>query len=308
MKQLKDYNVNMNTTPPIWRERKMIEEIAKVLRSDYYHHPPQVGNGQTVLLLPGLWAGDSSLSFLASFLKKAGFKPRKSGISVNIDCSEKTLAQLEKRLLEISQDSPVWIIGQSRGGTFAKVLAIRHPDKVKGIITLGSPLIDPLENIHPHLHLHLAFLSTLGHWGMPKVCKPSCVDQQTMDKMMSVHHGGKIHNGIKNQLEKQLRRALGKTSNSCCENFWLDILKPLPAGIQFHSVYSLEDGIVDWHACQDLQAQLHEVHSTHCGMAASTEVFEEIINCLKTKDKKPSGKAKSKTTSSKASPKPKKSS
>ena len=44
--------------------------------------------------------------------------------------------------------------------------------------------------------------------------------------------------------------------------------------MQFLSIYSKRDGIVDWEACLDESAVNAEVLSTHCGMAVNTEVYE----------------------------------
>ena len=41
------------------------------------------GDGRSVLLLPGLLAGDSSLSLLALFLRRIGYRPIQCGIRLN---------------------------------------------------------------------------------------------------------------------------------------------------------------------------------------------------------------------------------
>ena len=44
------------------------------------------GDGRSVLLLPGFLAGDSSLSLLALFLRRIGYRPIRCGIWFNSGC------------------------------------------------------------------------------------------------------------------------------------------------------------------------------------------------------------------------------
>jgi triacylglycerol lipase len=106
--------------------------------------PP--GHGEPVLLIPGFLAGDWSLTLLAGWLRRLGYRPFGSRLRVNQHSSEATVATLSQQLraaaLECSQ--AVTIIGHSRGGTLAAVLAQREPKLVRRVITLGSPIADPM--------------------------------------------------------------------------------------------------------------------------------------------------------------------
>ena len=115
-------------------------ELAALLRDPVLRgHGVSDGGGQPVLLVPGFLAGDDSLRIMARLLKGTGHRPSRAGIRVNVACSGTALDRLEARLEEISRrhDSRVAVIGHSRGGSFAKVLAHRRPDLVSGLITLG---------------------------------------------------------------------------------------------------------------------------------------------------------------------------
>ena len=46
------------------------------------------------------------------------------------------------------------------------------------------------------------------------------------------------------------------------------------------AIYSRSDGIVDWRACQDPDAELVEVSSSHCGMAVNAEVYRVLERVL----------------------------
>jgi hypothetical protein len=54
----------------------------------------------------------------------------------------------------------------------------------------------------------------------------------------------------------------------------------MPRGIEFVSVYSKQDGIVDWRACLDPQAEHVDVRSTHCGMGVNAAVYEVLNRVL----------------------------
>lgn len=104
------------------------------------------GHGEPVLLIPGFLAGDWSLALLAGWLRRLGYRPFGSRLRVNQHGSEATVALLARQLraaaLECAQ--PVTIIGHSRGGALATVLARREPKLVRRVIALGSPIVDPL--------------------------------------------------------------------------------------------------------------------------------------------------------------------
>ena len=43
------------------------------------------GRGRPVLLIPGFLAGDGSLSMMAGWLKRAGYRPSRAGIASNVE-------------------------------------------------------------------------------------------------------------------------------------------------------------------------------------------------------------------------------
>ena len=50
--------------------------------------------------------------------------------------------------------------------------------------------------------------------------------------------------------------------------------------MQFTSIYSRSDGIVDWRSCLDPGARHVEVRSTHMGMSMNASVFEVVATAL----------------------------
>src|ERR687893_33493 len=132
--------------PPLWREARIGLEAAALVRDPVFRGDGLVdGRGRPVLLIPGFLAGDGSLSMMARWLERAGYRPSRAGIVANVNCSGVLLPRLEQRLehLVAQQGKAAAVVGQSRGGTLAKVLAYRRPELVSGVVTLGSPQIDP---------------------------------------------------------------------------------------------------------------------------------------------------------------------
>jgi triacylglycerol lipase len=199
-----------------------------------------------VLLIPGFLAGDASLGPMAGWLKRAGYRPTRAGMRANVDCSGTLVPKLEERLERVVRDQGMRavVIGQSRGGALAKVLAVRRPELVAGIVTLGSPQQAPLA-VHPLVRLQLRAVGTLGSLGAPGLFRRSCMDGE------------------------------------CCADFWEQLAGPIPAGVGFVAVYSKSDGIVDWRACLDPCAEEQvEIASSHLGMAVSPAAWRAVAAAL----------------------------
>jgi alpha/beta hydrolase fold len=134
---------------PIWwghhvQELRWQAEFARLLVDPVYRGQglPR-GDGGPVMLIPGFLAGDASLTVMSDWLKRIGHRPYGSGIRFNVDCSERILHALEKRLETIAADRPAAVIGHSRGGHFAKALAHRRPDLVRHVVSMGAGLDTP---------------------------------------------------------------------------------------------------------------------------------------------------------------------
>lgn len=99
------------------------------------------GDGHTVLTIPGFVADDSSMRPLRTLLSRRGYWAQPWSLGRNLGPTRQVLDGMSKRLTELYAGSgrPVSLIGQSLGGVYARDLARRHPDMVRGVITLGSP-------------------------------------------------------------------------------------------------------------------------------------------------------------------------
>ena len=162
----------------IWREARIGVETAALLRNPVFKGDGVAdGRGQPVLLVPGFLAGDESLALMTRWLRRTGHHTSRAGMRLNVGCSGGAVERLESRLetLVERQGKKAAIIGQSRGGSLAKVLAARRPDLVAGIVTLGSPTCDAL-NVNVFTRNAVRAVATLGTLRVPGLFTRSCLD------------------------------------------------------------------------------------------------------------------------------------
>ena len=99
------------------------------------------GDGHGVIVLPGLGASDGSTELLRRYLESRGYAVQGWGLGTNcgpLPGVESGLMDLLRRQHERS--GKVSLVGWSLGGVFARMLASKVPEAVRGVITLGSPL------------------------------------------------------------------------------------------------------------------------------------------------------------------------
>jgi pimeloyl-ACP methyl ester carboxylesterase len=140
----------MSAPPPVWLESRAPLEHARLRRDPLFTDTVVRGDGRPVLLVPGFMGGDQSLATLRDWLLRLGYAAEVSGLTFNIRYSEAVLLTLTPRVAELSRRSRrrVTLVGHSRGGLLAKVLADRYPRLVRRVVGLGSPFADPFD-VHP---------------------------------------------------------------------------------------------------------------------------------------------------------------
>jgi triacylglycerol lipase len=224
-------------TAPLQAELRFWPELAGLLSDPRFWSPVRRGDRQPVLLIPGFLAGDASLTAMAGWLRRRGHRVRTSGIRFNVGCSGRDLDRLDSVLTAFGE--PVVVIGQSRGGTIARALAARHPDRIAALVMLGAPVLDPLA-VSPSVLRTVRSVALLGDLGLPGLFSTDC------------------HDG------------------DCCAEFRSLLETPLPDGATALALYSRSDAIVDWRACLDPQAECVEIDGSHCGMAVNSQVYREL--------------------------------
>src|ERR671927_1611044 len=99
------------------------------------------GDGHPVLVLPGLVASDTSTRPLRAFLKSRGYavsgwrQGRNLGLRPGV---QHAMVDLVHELND-THGRKVSLVGWSLGGLYARQLAKLMPDRVRSVITLGSP-------------------------------------------------------------------------------------------------------------------------------------------------------------------------
>src|SRR5882672_7510961 len=99
------------------------------------------GDGHPVLVLPGLVASDTSTRPLRSFLKSRGYAASGWRQGRNLgprDGVQRAMVDLVHELSDAG-GRKISLVGWSLGGLYARQLAKMMPDRVRSVITLGSP-------------------------------------------------------------------------------------------------------------------------------------------------------------------------
>ena len=203
------------------------------------------GDGRGVLLLPGLLAGDTSLSLLALFLRRIGYRPIRCGIRLNSGCFATFDRRMVGRLVR-AHDRSGWrvaIIGHSRGGHYARSLAARHPNLVSHVVTLGTGLEDPLD------------VSALCHWAAATV-------------RTALHTGD------------PQRAALGCLTAGCTCAPSRAFNMAVPDQVRMTSIFSRTDGVVRWSSCVADYATCVEVPGSHLGMMCNRHAYRAVAHAL----------------------------
>jgi pimeloyl-ACP methyl ester carboxylesterase len=100
------------------------------------------GDGHPVLVLPGFMASDTSTIPLRNLLVGLGYDAVGWELGRNIQITSARVNAMGEVLTELHQRTgrKVSIVGWSLGGLLARELAKLHPDAVRQVISLGSPI------------------------------------------------------------------------------------------------------------------------------------------------------------------------
>ena len=129
--------------PHLWvREGLTGLELAQAAASRRYLASLPSGDGHPVLVLPGFLAGASSTHFLRGFLRSKGYRVFDWGQGRNMGVRQGLRSRLTARLDHITERTgePISIIGWSAGGIYAREIAREDPDRVRSVITMGTPM------------------------------------------------------------------------------------------------------------------------------------------------------------------------
>lgn len=190
-------------------------------------------------------AGDWTMSMLAERLERRGHPIVPARIGINVGCTTTMVERLEQRLIAAADryGRRIAVVGWSRGGTLGKIAVLRRPECVAALITLASPNVDPLA-VSRGVARQLRVLNWLHAAGARSVLSDDCL------------------------------------YGACAEVFSAELRKPFPADVPFTAFYSTRDGVVDWRACLDPDAELIESRTSHLGIGTDPRVIATIVERL----------------------------
>ena len=128
--------------PPLRRllaeTQVIIEPIRRLTRN---LEIPVTEHPRKVMLLPGFATHPIRMRYMARQPEKAGHKVKRWGLGFNFGPTVENFEILGQRLDDLHRryQEPVYLVGWSLGGLFARELARRNPEKVARVVTMGSP-------------------------------------------------------------------------------------------------------------------------------------------------------------------------
>jgi triacylglycerol lipase len=203
------------------------------------------GNGEPVVPIPGFLTGDASLAVMRSWLARLGYAPYASGITANVDCSDRALDRLDARVARIHEETGqrVALIGHSRGGHFAKALTRRRPEWISCVVSMGAGLDLPFDISIP--------------------------TRAAVAAVRSVH-----------RLTSDRIARNGCFTETCRCRYSADYAAKFPADVPLTSIYSKGDGVVWWEACVVPYADNVEVTGSHIGLAFNRKSYQVVAGAL----------------------------
>ncbi len=227
---------------PVWREARSIRELRLLKESPLWHgHSIPEGQGRPVLLIAGFLAGPRTIDALAHVLQVAGWDVRQANVGRNAGPAYRGIKRCEQDLHEMHDvcGEKVRVIGHSRGGQFARILAVRFPTAVEQVITLGAPL-----------------LIKYPSYAVVKV------PAEALDRLWRVGTFGSVDAEAEARVDD-------------------DRFAPFPPNIDFVSIYSRSDGIVDWRTSLDPAAVAVAVEASHAGLPNSIAGVTAVAAALR---------------------------
>lgn len=231
---------------PIWNEYFTgLDWVALRCSPVYYGLGIPRGDGSAVVLVPGFMASDISLTEMACWLRRIGYRPYFSNIGRNVDCTN----LLTNRLLQTIQRAyketgrRVHLIGHSLGGILSRAAAVERPELVASVTTMGSP-----------------FRGIVSH---PLVLNAS----------------ERVRRNIQARNDPRIKP--GCFTGSCSCKAGKAMGRGLDFEIQQTAIYTKADGIVDWNFCITSDPACDfEVYGTHIGLCVNPMVYQVIAKRL----------------------------
>lgn len=226
----------------------LARELAPVVgvgRSALRRHPawtdrgPADGRGLGVVVVPGFGGADVSTAVLRRWLADRGYRPSGAGLGINVGCTAELVDRLEARVVAhaAATGGPVVLVGHSRGGWLGRLVAVRRPELVRGLVMMGTPVLNPLDT-RAAVTVACRALVRLADLGVPGVLERDCLD------------------------------------GTCRAATEAGLTAPLP--MPAVAFFSRADGVVGWGSCLDPAAEAVEVTCSHTAMVVDPGLFAAL--------------------------------
>ncbi len=234
---------------PIWREALFgLDWLALRASPVLYGCGIPRGDGAPVVVVPGFLGSDFYLLEMYFWLGRIGYRPYLSSMGRNAECLDLLTGRLLGTVEEAraSTGRRVHLIGHSLGGMLSRAGAVRRPDRIASVITLGSPFRGIRS--HPLVMQAASAVRARIRSRAAREIEPDCFTGSCRCETVNALHA------------------------------------PLPLSVPQIAIYTRTDGIVDWRACinGDPEADV-EVTGTHVGLAWNPNVYRIIAERLATK-------------------------
>jgi pimeloyl-ACP methyl ester carboxylesterase len=122
------------------RIREVVALGSRFWRGFGHKGPRGPEGGPPAMVIPGFIANDHTTMELRRALARAGFRVHPWRQGVNWGARLDTLERLKRAIDQCGHDEPVLLIGWSLGGLYAREIARAEPQRVRAVVTLGSPV------------------------------------------------------------------------------------------------------------------------------------------------------------------------
>jgi pimeloyl-ACP methyl ester carboxylesterase len=230
---------------PIWREALAgVDWLALRTSPVFYGCGVPHGDGAPVVVVPGFLASDWYLLEMYFWLGRIGYRPYLSRIGRNAECLDVLIDRLRATIsgAVASTGRRAHVVGHSLGGMLARAAAVRWPEQIASVITLGSPFRG--------IRSHPLVMQATG-----------AVRARTRTRP---------HN----------RNRPDCYTGSCDCEAVRALRTPPPDPVPQIAIFTKTDGIVDWRVCVNGDPTDVEVAGTHIGLAWNPAVYRTVAQHL----------------------------
>lgn len=228
-------------------ESRAVAELAALHASPvFWGRGVPRGDGRLVVVVPGLFGNDLYLRPLRDWLRRVGYRPARSSLTINAGCPNRLLSTIEQgvqRQLDASAE-PVALIGHSRGGMLCWAFASRLGPRVSHLALVGSPA-------------------------------PAVVAMFREGRGFSP--AGVAHAGVASAGQRAMRWFDPDCNVPACGcEYVQDVVRPLATSTRVLSISSRDDPIVPARSSQAEVGENVVVGGSHSGLAHNRAVYEHL--------------------------------